>query len=104
MKIVIQAILQKVDDVQVKDDLKYQYVSLERPVRDNFSGELLFTDHYPATLFNDAIDKCKAKDLEGQKVVATCYLNSQKATKDEKTFYNLRLKVISLVPLKAPKE
>ena len=100
MRLEIKAFMHSAEDVIDKADLKLQYILLEKPIYDTFSGELVRTDYYPATIFNEKISTIMAADLIGKKVTAVCYLNSQKSEKDDKVFYNLRLKVQTLVLLK----
>ncbi len=99
MRLEIKAILQKVEEVQEKGDLKFQYILLEKPIYDNFEGTLVRTVYYPATLFNDKITEINAKELEGKKVTCVCYLNSQESKTEDKIFHNLRLKVVSMKEL-----
>ena len=103
MRLEIKAILVNIDDVVDKADLKYQYILLEKPIFDQFSGEKLRTDYYPATIFNEKINQIGAAAFKGKKVVVVCYLNSQKVEKDDKVFYNLRLKVHTLQALEGGK-
>lgn len=104
MRLEIKAILQKVEEVQEKGDLKFQYILLEKPIYDQFEGKLIRTDYFPATLFNDKISDIKADTMLGKKVTCICYLNSQESKTNEKTFHNLRLKVTSIKLLEIPKE
>lgn len=99
MRLVIKAILNKVDQSEVKGDLHFQYILLERPVYNNFDGTLIRTDFFPATIFNDKITDIDAQSLEGKKVACICYLNSQKSESKGKEFHNLRLKVVSMIEL-----
>lgn len=99
MRLSVKGILSEVDNPQKKDSIEYQYVLIEFPIRDNFTGELKFTEYYPCVIFNENIDSCKAKELQGQKVVADCYLNSYEVEREGKKFRNLRLKVNSLKPI-----
>ena len=96
MRLEIKAILNKVDDVVDKADLKYQYILLEKPMFDNFSGEKIRTDYYPATIFNEKIGQINAQDFVGKKVTCVCYLNTQQSESDGKTYHNIRLKIHSM--------
>ena len=100
MRIEIKAILHSVEEIVKKDDLKYQYILLEKPVFDQFDGSKVRTDYYPCTIFNDKINRIGAATMLTRKVSCVCYLNSQKQENDGKTFYNLRLKIHSMELIK----
>lgn len=102
MRLVIKAILKDVEEIVLKENLRFQYILLEKPIYDQFEGQLMRTDYFPATLFNDKIDNIDAINLLGKKVECVCYLNSQEVKKDDRTFHNLRLKVTEMKELVVP--
>lgn len=99
MRLEIKALLHSAQDVESKDSLKFQYILLERPIHDQFTGEKIRTDFYPATIFNEKINSKDVEKLIGKKVTCVCYLNSQESKTEDKTYYNLRLKVTELKEL-----
>lgn len=102
MRVTIPAILKEVNDPVSKNEVRMQFVILERPVRDQFTGEVTFTDYYPATIFNKDIERLNAATLLGEKVKAECFIGSSAVKRDDNTFHNIRLKIINISKIETP--
>jgi len=96
MRIKLKAVLKKADEVTKKNDFMRQRILLEVPVYDQFTGDILRTEYYPAAILGANIDKCQAHGKVGEIVSAICFLSSFAKEHEGETFYNLSLNCVEL--------
>ncbi len=96
MRIKLKAVLEKVDEVIIKDDFKRQRILLKVPIYDSFSGDHIRDERYPCAILNKNIEKCQAESKAGELVTAICFLSSFEKDHQGETFYNLSLNCVEL--------
>lgn len=96
MKVYFDAILKTVHDVDDSGKGPKQKIMFSCPQYDRFSGEKLRDDLYESVILGDNIQRLQAKNLEGEIVRATCFLNTYDRVVDDKTYHNLNLSCVEL--------
>jgi hypothetical protein len=91
MRTLIQGTLTEAFPIEEKDTYKKQQITLIVQEYDRDTGEPKKREVFQPVIFNKHIESCRAKELIGKRVIATCWIRSYEVTKDDKTFYNLNL-------------
>ena len=80
-----------VKEIEQKNDYSSQRLNILVQEFDQSTGEKKDAQIFPVTIFNKKIKEISAKDYEGKRVKATCWLRSLTSTKEDKIFYNIAL-------------
>ena len=91
MKTLIVGTLTEAMPIEEKDSYKKQQITIIVQGYDSYTGQPLKREVFQPVIFNKHIDSCRAKDMVGKRIVATCWVRSYEVTRDDKTFYNLNL-------------
>ena len=91
MKTILIGKVIDVKEIETKDSYSSQSFSILIQEFNQETGEKKDPQNFPVKVFNKKIKEISAKDYEGKRVKATCWLRSLTSIKEDKIFHNIAL-------------